>query len=132
MNQITLVGNLTRDPELRFTPNGNPVAEFGIAVTKMKAVDKDEWISDFFNCVIWGTAAENVAKSLNKGSRVILTGKLTIERWEKDNEKKQATKIRVMAIGPELSYAICKITKNAKQPDKADEQAPPTDEDIPF
>jgi single-strand DNA-binding protein len=113
MNQITMIGNITRDPELRYTPNGAPVAEFGIAVIKTRD-GQGEFVSDFFNCNAWGKQAENIAESIKTGNRVIIIGKLYVEKWEdkKNGEKKQAVKIRVDNLGAELTYATCKIIKN--------------------
>jgi len=115
MNNIELVGNITKDPELKFTPSGKAVASFSIAVTQYKN-DKDEWISDFFNCTAWGNLAQNIAESITRGTRVIISGKLFVEKWtDKDGAKRQSTKIRVESLGPELSYAKCIVEKNPKQ-----------------
>ena len=134
MNNITLIGNLTRDPELRFTFSGKATCSFSIAVAQYKN-KADEWISDFFNCVVWGKLAENAAGSLSKGDRVIVAGKIYVEKWtDKDSGKeRQVTKIRVDSIGPELSFATCEISRNEKAKSRRNE---PDDEsagdDIPW
>lgn len=111
MNSITLVGNLTRDPELRYTPNGRAVASFAVAVSQSKDAEGN-WQSDFFECVAWGTLADNIGVSLHKGTRVILCGKLYTEKWvDKNNTKRTTTKIRVAHMGAELSFATCGVFK---------------------
>lgn len=123
MNTITLVGNITADPELRYTPNGNAVAKFSIAVVKNKDKNSGEWISDFFNCITWNSLAENIAASLQRGSRVILTGKVVVEKWTDDNgNKKQSVKIRVESMGPDLAFASCTIEKNSKDRSQQDRE----------
>jgi single-strand DNA-binding protein len=143
INNITIVGNLTRDPELRFTPSGTPVASFGLAVNKStQNKDTGEWINsaDFFNVVAWFKLAENCAQSLIKGDRVLISGRLSQDNWEdKDGQKRSAYKIIANIIAPSLEFASCKIEKNPKvessvaPPEKsADEDLDFTDDDIPF
>lgn len=118
MNNITMIGNITKDPELKFTPTGRAVANFSIAVTQYKN-DKDEWISDFFNCTAWGSLAQNITESIFKGNRVIISGKLFVEKWtDPEGGKRQHTKIRVDSLGPELTFAKCIVEKNPKTPEE--------------
>ncbi len=118
VNNIFLIGNLTRDPELRFTPNGVPVASFGIAVNKrVQNRQSGEWENDadFFNVVVWYKLAENVAESLNKGDRVIVSGRISQENWDdKQGQKRTSYRIIANVVAPSLEFASCKIEKNAK------------------
>ena len=119
--QITVVGNLTADPELRFTPSGAPVANFTVACTP-RTFDKtrSEWVdgdSMFLNCSVWRQAAENVAESLTKGMRVVVTGRLVSRSWEdKDTgQKRTVFEVDVDEVGPSLTRATARVTKNAPQ-----------------
>jgi len=143
INNITIVGNLTRDPELRFTPSGTPVASFGLAVNKrVQNKDTGEWTNsaDFFNVVAWFKLAENCAQSLFKGDRVLISGRLSQDSWEdKDGQKRSTYKIIANIIAPSLEFASCKIEKNPKvetsmSPSEktAEEDLDFTDDDIPF
>src|SRR4030042_244049 len=143
INNITIVGNLTRDPELRFTPSGTPVASLGLAVNKsIQNKDTGEWTSsaDFFNIVAWFKLAENCAQSLIKGDRVLISGRLSQDNWEdKDGQKRSAYKIIANIIAPSLEFASCKIEKNPKAESgigpsekSVNEDLDFTDDDIPF
>ena len=115
---ITVVGNLTAPPELRFTASGAPVANFTVASTP-RTFDKqtNEWRDGealFLRCSIWRDAAENVTESLDKGSRVIVTGKLKQRSWEKDGEKRTSVELEVDEIGPSLRYATAKVTRTPR------------------
>jgi single-strand DNA-binding protein len=117
-NSILLIGNLTRDPELRFSPNGTPVASFSIAVNKRtQNKQSGEWESeaDFFNIVAWFKLAENIAESLGKGDRVLVSGRLSQESWD-DKQGQKHTSYRIMAnvVAPSLEFASCKIEKNPR------------------
>lgn len=113
---ITVIGNLTSDPEMRFTPSGAAVANFTIASTPRK-FDKasSEWKDGetlFLRCSIWREAAENVAESLTRGARVIASGRLTMRSYEtKEGEKRTVTELEVDEIGPSLKSATAKVTK---------------------
>ena len=112
---ITVVGNLTADAELRFTPSGAAVANFTVASTP-RQFDKasGEWKDGealFLRCSIWRQAAENVAESLTKGTRVIVSGRLRQRSYEKDGEKRTTIELDVEEIGPSLRYATAKIAK---------------------
>jgi single-strand DNA-binding protein len=113
---ITIVGNLTNDPELRFTPSGSAVANFTIASTP-RTFDRqsNEWKDGetlFLRASIWKEAAENVAESLTKGTRVIATGRLKSRSYEtKEGEKRTVIELEVDEIGPSLRYASAKVTR---------------------
>jgi single-strand DNA-binding protein len=113
---ITVVGNLTADPELRFTPSGAPVANFTVASTP-RTFDRqnNEWKDGealFLNCSIWRQAAENAAESLQRGMRVVVTGRLKARSYEtREGEKRTVFEIDVDEIGPSLRYATAKVTK---------------------
>ena len=113
---ITVVGNLTADPELRFTPAGAAVANFTVASTP-RVFDRqsNEWKDGealFLRCNIWREAAENVAESLTRGSRVIVQGRLKQRSYEtREGEKRTVVELEVDEIGPSLRYATAKATK---------------------
>lgn len=115
---ITLVGNLTADPELRFTPSGAAVANFTVASTP-RTFDRqsNEWKDGdamFINCAVWRQAAENVAESLQKGMRVIVQGRLKSRSYEtREGERRTVFEIDVDEIGPALKYATAKISRNS-------------------
>ena len=114
---ITVVGNLTRDPELRFTTGGRGTANFGIAVSRRYQVN-NEWQeqTSFFNIVAWGTLAENAAATLNKGHRVIVTGRLEQRSYDdKEGQKKSIVEIIADEIGPSLRWARAEIEKIARE-----------------
>lgn len=114
--QITVVGNLTADPELRFTPSGAAVANFTVASTP-RTFDRasGEWKDGealFLRCNIWRQAAENVAESLTRGSRVIVSGRLKQRSFEtKEGEKRTVFEVEVDEIGPSLRYATAKVNR---------------------
>jgi single-strand DNA-binding protein len=113
---VTVVGNLTDDPELRFTPSGAAVANFTVASTP-RFLDKNtnEWKDGdalFLRCSIWRQAAEYVAESLQRGTRVIVSGRLRQRSYEtKEGEKRTVVELEVDEIGPSLRYATAKVTK---------------------
>src|SRR5436189_1966677 len=113
---ITVIGNLTDDPELRFTPSGAAVAKFRIASTP-RTLDRasGEWKDGeplFLACSVWREAAEHVAESLNRGSRVIVTGRLRQRSYEtREGEKRTVIELEVDEIGPSLRYATAKVQK---------------------
>ena len=113
---LTVVGNLTADPELRFTPSGAAVANFTVASTpRMMDRQTNEWKDGdplFMRCSIWREAAENVAESLTRGSRVIVTGRLKQRSYEtREGEKRTVVELEVDEIGPSLKYATAKVNK---------------------
>ena len=116
---ITVVGNITGDPELRFTPSGAAVANFTIASTpRTFDRDKNEWVDGdtlFLRSSIWREAAENVAETLTKGTRVIAQGRLVQRSYETtEGEKRTVVELQVDEVGPSLRYATAKVTRAAK------------------
>src|ERR1700759_4956130 len=116
---ITVVGNLTGDPELRFTPSGAAVANFTVASTpRIYDRQSGEWKDGdalFLRCNIWREAAENVAESLTRGSRVIVTGRLKQRSFEtREGEKRTVFEVEVDEIGPSLRYATAKVNKASR------------------
>jgi len=116
---ITVVGNLTADPELRFTPNGAAVANFTVASTP-RTYDRqtNEWKDGdalFLRCAVWREVAENVAESLTRGSRVVVQGRLKQRSFEtKEGEKRTVVELDVDEIGPSLRYATAKVNKTTR------------------
>ncbi len=118
-NNVTIVGNLTRDPELRFTASGQATASFGVAVNRRwQNRQTNEWeeATSFFDVVCWAQMAENVAQSLSRGSRVVVSGRLDQRSWE-NNEGERRSKIEITAdeIAPSLRWATVAITKNERR-----------------
>jgi single-strand DNA-binding protein len=115
-NNVTLVGNVTRDPELRYTTGGRGVASFGLAVNR-RYQSNGEWQeqTSFFDIVAWGTLGENAAGSLNKGTRVVVVGRLEQRSWDTQEGEKRS-KIEVVAdeIGPSLRWAKAEVEKVAR------------------
>lgn len=116
---ITVVGNLTADPELRFTPSGAAVANFTVASTpRIYDRQSGEWKDGealFLRCNIWREAAENVAESLIRGARVIVTGRLKQRSFEtREGEKRTVVEVEVDEIGPSLRYATAKVNKASR------------------
>ena len=115
-NSITLVGNLTRDPELRFTTGGRGVASFGIAVSRRYQVN-GEWQeqTSYFNIVAWGQLGENAASTLTKGMRVVVSGRLEQREYQnREGEKRTAIEINADEIGPSLRWATASIERNPR------------------
>ena len=113
---ITVIGNLTGDPELRFTPSGAAVANFTVASTPRQFDRQSNEFKDgdtlFMRCSIWREAAENVAESLTKGTRVIASGRLIQRSYEtREGEKRTVVELQVDEIGPSLRYASAKVTR---------------------
>jgi single-strand DNA-binding protein len=116
---ITVVGNLTSDPELKFTPSGAAVANFTVASTP-RTFDKqtNEWKDGdplFIRCDAWRQMAENVAESLQKGQRVVVTGSLRVRNFERqDGSKGTSVEMNVDEVGPSLKWATAKVTKTSR------------------
>src|SRR3954452_5857715 len=116
---ITVIGNLTADPDLRFTPSGAAVANFTVASTP-RFFDKqtNEWRDGdalFLRCSIWRQAAENVAESLHRGTRVIVQGRLKQRSYEtREGEKRTVVELDVDEIGPSLRFATAKVNKTSR------------------
>jgi len=116
--QITVIGNLTGDPELRFISSGAAVVNFTVASTP-RTFDRqsNEWKDGetlFMRCSLWREAAENVAESLTKGMRVLVTGRLVSRSWEANGEKRTVTEMQVDEVGPSLRYATAKVTRTQR------------------
>jgi single-strand DNA-binding protein len=114
-NVVTLVGNITDDPELRYTPSGQQVANFTVAVNRRMRNQDGSWddkLDGFFRCSCWRDLAEHVAESLTKGTRVIVTGRLQQRSWEtEDNQRRSVVEIQVDEVGPSLRWAKAKVEK---------------------
>ena len=116
---ITVVGNLTADPELRFTPSGGAVANFVIASTP-RHFDRqaNEWKDGealFVRCTVWREAAENAAESLTKGARVIAQGRLQAKRFEdKEGNRRTAWELQVDEVGPSLRFATASVNRQGR------------------
>ena len=124
LNNVTVVGNITRDPEMRFTANGRSTTNFGIAVNRSwRNQQTQEWDeqTSFFNVVAWAQLAENVSESLSKGSRVIVNGRLEQRSWEtQDGEKRSVIEIVADEVGPSLRWATAKIERNERSSEMGD------------
>jgi single-strand DNA-binding protein len=117
-NTVTVIGNVTRDPELRFTPSGQAIATFGLAVNRRwqnrQTQEWEEQVS-FFDVTCWAQLGQNVSDSLNKGSRVIVAGRLEQRSWETDQGEKRS-KVEIIAdeVGPSLRWATAEVTRNER------------------
>jgi len=118
-NHVSIVGNLTRDPELRFTPTGQATASFGVAVNRRwQNRQTQEWeeATSFFDVVCWAQLAENTAQSLSKGSRVLVNGRLDQRSWETaEHERRSKVEITADEVAPSLRWATAVITKNERR-----------------
>ena len=125
---LTVVGNLTSDPELRFTPSGAPVANFTVASTP-RQYDKQsgEWKDGetlFMRCSVWRDAAENVSESLTRGMRVVVVGRLVSRSFEtKEGEKRTVFEMQVEEVGPSLRWASAKVNKTDRSSSGGGQQA---------
>jgi single-strand DNA-binding protein len=118
-NNVTITGNLTRDPELRFTPSGQATASFGVAVNRSwQNRQTQEWneVTSYFDVVCWAQLAENAAQSLTRGTRVVVSGRLEQRSWE-NQEGEKRSKIEIVAdeVAPSLKWATTSITKNERR-----------------
>jgi single-strand DNA-binding protein len=118
-NSITIVGNLTRDPELRYTPSGQAQCTVGVAVNRVwtdrQTNEKKESVS-FFNVVLWREMAENAGECLTKGMRVIVNGRLEQRSWEtQDGEKRSVVEIVADEIGPSIRWATAEVKRNERR-----------------
>jgi single-strand DNA-binding protein len=118
-NSVHVVGNITRDPELRFTPNGQARATFGLAVNRRwQNRQTQEWeeATSFFDVTCWGDLGDNVSESLAKGARVIVIGRLDQRSWETDNGEKRS-KVEIIAdeVGPSLRWATAQVSKTERR-----------------
>jgi single-strand DNA-binding protein len=116
---ITITGNLVADPELKYTTTGDAVANFRVASTPRRYDSQtNQWVDDeplFLTCNIWRTAAENVASALNKGDRVIVTGRLRQRSYEtREGDKRTVYELQADEVGPSLRYATAQVTKTPR------------------
>ena len=135
-NAVELVGNLTRAPELRFTPNGAAVANFGLAVNRRwrnQQSNEGEEQTSFFDVVCWRDLAENVAESLDRGTRVVVVGRLEQRSWEnQDGEKRSKVEVVADEVGPSLRWATASVSKNERRGgDGGYDGPPPSDGQAP-
>src|SRR6202044_390007 len=118
-NSVVLVGNITRDPELRFTNTGQATSSFGLAVNRRwqnRQTQEGEEATSFFDVVCWREMAENAAESLSRGSRVLVTGRLEQRSWETaDGDKRSKIEVVADEIGPSLRWATAQGTKNERR-----------------
>jgi len=124
-NSTTLSGNLTRDPEIRYTKDGQANAVFGLAVNRRwQPRGSNEWeeATSFFDVICWRDLAENVALSLTKGARVIVTGRLEQHSWQNENdERRSRVEVTAEEVGPSLRFATVEISRTERRgPDHAD------------
>src|SRR5437879_2863300 len=124
-NQVVIVGNLTRDPELRYTPNGAALVKFGVAVSRrVKDDTTGQWKdadTSFFDVTAWRTLAENVAETLAQGTRVVVVGRLRTNSWETpEGEKRSKIEIEAEEIGPSLKWASAKVERQSKAAGQGD------------
>lgn len=124
MTQVTIVGNLTADPELRFTPKGAAVANFTVAESS-RVKDGDKWVdgpSVFWRCEIWREAAENMVESLHRGDRVVAVGEVRQRTFETSSgEKRTVTEVTCSEVGPSLKWATASVEKRGKTKPKTDD-----------
>lgn len=125
---ITIIGTLTADPELRYTPQGAGVANFTVA-SNPRHYDKQsgQWKDGdplFLRCNLWRQAAENVTESLTRGTRVIVTGRLKQRSFEKDGQKRSVMELEVDEVGPSLKWATCKVNKVSRAAGDTDGGSP--------
>ena len=129
---VTITGNLTDDPDLRYTPNGTEVANFRLAVTA-RIKDGDSWRdgdTSFFRITAWRQLAEHIGDSLSKGDRVIVTGQLRMRAWETpEGDKRQVVEVTAEEAGPSLKWATAKPERASKTSGK---QAGQFNDDPPF
>jgi single-strand DNA-binding protein len=118
-NSVTLVGNITRDPELRFTPSGQATASFGLAVNRVwndRQTNERKEVVSFFDVVCWREMAENVSESLTKGARVVVTGRLEQRSWDSpDGDRRSKIEVVADEIGPSLRWATAEVRKNDRR-----------------
>ncbi|MDP9418754.1 MAG: single-stranded DNA-binding protein [Actinomycetota bacterium] len=117
-NNVTLVGNVTRDPELRYTASGQAMAKFGLAVNRRwqnRQTQAWEESTSFFNVVAWQEMAENIGESVQKGARIIVTGRLEQRSWEQEGDKRSVVEVVADEVGPSLRWATATIVRNERR-----------------
>jgi len=132
----TFVGNLTKDPELRFTPNGAAVCNFTIAVSDRVKNAEGQWVDGepmFIRCAVWKEAAEHVAESLSRGNRVIVTGTLKQKSYEANGQTKSSLELNVDEVGASLRFSQVKVAaREAKQQQPARDAWGQSEIEAPF
>lgn len=136
-NLVTFVGNLGADPELRYTPNGVAVCDFSVASSRKWTSQNGQENEETYwaRCTAWRELAENVAESLRKGQRVIVTGRMKREEYEKDGQQRSIDKVEVTEVGPSLRWAKAEVQRNERSGSPATAKAnvpPPASDDVPF
>lgn len=137
---ITLAGNLAADPDLRFTPNGNPVAELRLAVTPRRREPDGTWVdgdTSWYRVTCWRQLAEHAADTLAKGARVLVTGRLRIRQFEtEDGRRGQVAEVEADDLGPSLKFATATVTRANRHNGNSEGASKPTsgafDEPPPF
>lgn len=133
MNKVILVGRLTADPDLRYTPNGSPHCTFTLAVDRISGKDTEK-TADFINCQVWGSQAENFCKYMDKGRQVAIEGRIQVDSMERNGERSWYTKVVCQRI--EYLAGAKEGGKQEKQPKLTDtdfgEEVSFSDEDLPF
>ncbi|MXW42209.1 MAG: single-stranded DNA-binding protein [Acidimicrobiia bacterium] len=118
-NTVTITGNITRDPELRFTPGGSAVTTFGLAWNRRwqnRQTNETEEQTSFFDVTCWNTLAENVSESLVKGNRVVVNGRLEQRSWEtQDGERRSKIEIIADEVSPSLRWASAEVIRNERR-----------------
>lgn len=117
-SQVAICGNVTRQPELKYTPSGQSNVRFGVAVNRRwqdKASGDWKEETSFFDVVCWRDLAENVAQSVDKGTRVVVTGRLEQRSYEKDGQNRSVVEIIADEVGPSLRFATCRVEKVERQ-----------------
>jgi single-strand DNA-binding protein len=136
-SQVTIVGNLTRDPDLRYTAGGRGVTSFGVAVNRRwmnkQTNEWDEQVS-FFNVTAWAELGENIAASLSKGNRIIVTGRLEQRTYtDREGNEKSTTEIVADSVGADLRFATCEVTRTERtKPMNQGQNAAPMPVEEPF
>lgn len=137
MNTVSLIGNLTRDPELRHTKGGTAVADLGVAVNSREKDSDGDWVdrADFFDVTVWGKTAENCAEYLEKGKKVGIVGRLRYETWENDEGQKRS-KVKIVASTVEFltpkGESGERSSGGSSVPAEEEYDLDDADDDIPF
>jgi single-strand DNA-binding protein len=128
MNQVALVGNITDDPELRYTQSGAALAGFTVAVSH-RSKHNGQWqdVNDgFFRCTAWRSVAENASRTLKKGMRIFVAGKLVQRTWQDEaGNNRQSIEIQVSHVGPDLQFATAEVTKSTAEGLVSSSDGPP-------
>ena len=123
-NQVTIVGNLTRDPELRYTPNGAAVVKLGVAVSRRVKDESGQWKdadTSFFDVTAWRSMAENIAETLTQGTRVVVVGRLRTNSWETaEGERRSKVEIEADEVAPSLRWATAKLERQGRSAGASD------------